>query len=383
MKRIFVYSGRLNSSYNQLTLSLLREGRRKGWRFVWLNPLDAQDEHDRVAKILEIVKPSGIVSNDISAIADLLPKGFPVVLVDSRRKSSGAPVIRHDNASFGVAAADALLGQGSEFAVFGLADRKCYWSVVRERAFAERIQAAGFTCHRSHFDMWLDNPYFALDDIQTKLAELKRPVSIFAVCDWVADVVLMAAESLGWRCPQDFRLVGVDDDELICTTAAPSLSSIHVPSEEEGGRFAKAMADLLAGNNPTPVFRTCHTRIVTRLSTSTFALSDPVVAKAVSYAEKHLAESLRGETLAAAANCSLRTLQIRILKTLGRSIKEEIAFLRQNAALKLIKETKMPIAEIARTCGFCSPSHLGIHIRKATGQNPLAIRTTNKGYPAL
>ena len=29
--------------------------------------------------------------------------------------------------------------------MFGLADRKCYWSVVREKAFAERIRAVLMT----------------------------------------------------------------------------------------------------------------------------------------------------------------------------------------------------------------------------------------------
>ncbi len=51
------------------------------------------------------------------------------------------------------------------------------------------------------------------------LRKLPRPVSVFAVTDRLAEVALMAAESLGWRCPRDIRIVGVDDDEVLCASA--------------------------------------------------------------------------------------------------------------------------------------------------------------------
>ena len=95
MKRILVYSYRRNASYNALTLSLLREGRRRGWRFVWLPPSEAKDEPERVARIFEIVKPVGIVSNEILAIESILPPGFPVVLVDCPRRTYSASVLHN------------------------------------------------------------------------------------------------------------------------------------------------------------------------------------------------------------------------------------------------------------------------------------------------
>ena len=41
MKTIVVYTQRINGSYDGLFLSLEREGRRRGWRFVWLSAGDA------------------------------------------------------------------------------------------------------------------------------------------------------------------------------------------------------------------------------------------------------------------------------------------------------------------------------------------------------
>ena len=379
MKRILVYSGRLNASYNQLTLSLMREGRRKGWRFVWLNPSDAPDESARVAKILEIVKPAGIIGNDTTAIADLLPRGFPTVWVDSRRKSSGVPVIRHDNASFGVAAADALLGQKTEFAVFGLTDRKCYWSVVREKAFAERIRAAGLICRHAHFDMWLDNPYCALEDIQKKIAGLKRPVSIFAVSDWVADVVLMAAESLGWRCPQDFRLVGVDDDELICMRSPVVLSSIR-PDWEMGGRLAFEALDVqMRGGKPKKEYLYGAVGVVRRASTRTPYVRpvDSRVENALAFIAAEYASPISVEDVVEAMGCSRRLAELRFRQETGKTIAKALEDERCDRLLVELKRPSVDIAALPEMCGFRSAAALRECFRRRTGMSMTAWRRSN------
>ena len=379
MKRILIYSGRFNASYNQLTLSLMREGRRRGWRFVWLNPSDAPDESARVAKILEIVKPSGIIGNDTTAIAHLLPRGFPTVWVDSRRKSSEVPVVRHDNASFGVAAADALLGQGTEFAVFGLADRRCYWSVVREKAFAERIRAAGSTCRRAHFDMWLDNPYYALEDIRRKLAELKRPVSIFAVSDWVADVVLMAAESLGWRCPQDFRLVGVDDDELVCMRSPVALSSIR-PDWEMGGRLAFEALDVqMRGEKPRREYLYGAVGVVRRASTRT-PYARPVdsrVENALAFIAAEYASPISVGDVVEAMGCSRRLAELRFRQETGRTIAGALEDRRHDRLLVELKRRNIDIQALPEMCGFRTAAALRECFRRRTGMSITAWRRAN------
>ena len=38
------------------------------------------------------------------------------------------------------------------------------------------------------------------------------------------------------------------------------------------------------------------------------------------------------------------------------------------------ENTDMPIEEVARTCGFCSPSHLGTRLREATGKSQRVYR---------
>ena len=386
--RILVVFSNIDVSHRKMLAGILRYARERCTP-PWEVQLDLRDLGRRNSSEFRAGGFSGIIAAVVNP-ADrrkYFATGLPTVLfeptfarMDSVRRPANNVTFFNDHGAEGRAAAEYFIERGyRSFAYVGSVEPRA-WSDARRRGFVERLRQSGhkpilykISDDTARIDFTKESRF-----MERWLKRLPRKTAIFTVHDERAQQVTIAARRANVRIPDDVALLGVDDDELICSTAAPSLSSIHVPSEEEGWRFAVAMADLLAGRNPTPVFRTCHTRIVTRLSTDTFALPDPVVAKAVAYAERHLSEPLRGEMLAAAANCSLRTLQLKILRTLNRTIKEEIAFLRQNAAVKLIMETQMPIAEIAQACGYCSPSHLGHHIRKATGMKPLALRKNQR-----
>ena len=89
---------------------------------------------------------------------------------------------------------------------------------------------------------------------------------------------------------------------------------------------------------------------------------------------QHLGDSVGGKEIAAAARCSLRTLQMRMLATLGRTPKEQFAFLRRTEAVSLLANTSMSVDQIARACGFCGSSHLGLHLKRHLGVKPLEVR---------
>ena len=134
------------------------------------------------------------------------------------------------------------------------------------------------------------------------------------------------------------------------------------------------MHDLLDAREHPRVVRTCHTNIVSRRSTDVFAIGDYVISKAMTYVSNNLDGDLSVKKLADIANCSVRTLQMKMIHTLGRTIKDEIANLKLAKAVKLLSETLIPISEIARKCGYCSSSHMSTKIKAALGKTPLAIR---------
>ena len=351
----------------------------------WQVQLDLHDIARRNSSTILSGGFSGIIAAVINPAdrRNYFRTGLPTVLfeptlarMDSARRPANNITFFNDHAAEGRTAAEYFLERGYRSFAYVGTPVPVEWSSSRLRGFAARLKKSGMRPlvypepkGAAADDFTLEIPLLA-----KWLRRLPRGTAVFAAHDVRAQQLETAARRTSMRIPEDIALLGVDDDRLLCETASPPISSIPVYAMETGWRFAEAMHGLLEGRNEAPVVRTCHSRVITRQSSDAFALPDPVVAKAVSYAESHLQEQLKGETLAAAANCSLRTLQSKVLKTLGRTVKNEISFLRQNAAIKLIKDTEMPIAEIARACGFCSPSHLGVHVRKATGLRPLALR---------
>src|SRR4029453_10165803 len=82
------------------------------------------------------------------------------------------------------------------------------------------------------------------------LKELPKPVGIFAGHDVWALQVVEACRLGGLRVPEDVAVVGVDNDDLICELARPSLSSVVVPAERVGYEAAALLERLLAGARP-------------------------------------------------------------------------------------------------------------------------------------
>ena len=391
ISKILVVFSNIDVSHRKMLAGILRYAREKCVP-PWEVQLDLRDLGRRNPAELRSGGFSGIIAAVINPDdrRKYFATGLPTVLFEPTfarmahaRRPDNNVTFFNDHEAEGRAAADYFLARGyRSFAFVGTA-RPVVWSDARRRGFAARLRKEGLRpiLYRTPAGKAQDDFTLESRHLERWLRRLPHGTAVFAAHDVRAQQVTTAARRAGVSLPEDIALLGVDDDELICATAAPTISSVHVPSEEEGWRFAKTMAELLAGRRPAPIVRTCHTRVITRLSTDAFAHADPFVTKAVAYAEKHLGESLHGETLAAAANCSLRTLQLRFLKTLGHTIKDELAFLRLNAAAKFLRETDLPIAEIARRCGYCSPSHLGTRARKALGLSPKAVRADSRPSP--
>ncbi len=387
-KRLVVVS-EIDVSRRKVLAGILRDAREECTP-PWEVQLDLRDLGRRDPTEIQSGGFSGIIAAIINA-ADrkrYFKTGLPTVLfeptiakVDRSRRPPNNITFFNDHCAEGRAAAEYFIERGFRSFAFVGTPSPIAWSEARRQGYAATLRKSGFrplVYRAPRLDIPNDFTREA-PALERWLKRLPRRTAILAAHDERAQQITIAARHAGISVPSDIALLGVDDDEIICSTASPSISSIHVPSEEEGWRFAKAMTDLLDGRNDVSVFRTCHTRIVTRLSTDAFAFNDPIVAKALAYAERHLSEPLRGETLAAAANCSLRTLQTKMLKMLGRTIRDELCHLRQTTALRLIRETRMPVADIAAQCGYCSASHLGTHMKRTFGQRPLEIRRSAQG----
>lgn len=382
--KILVVFSRVDFSHRRMLEGILNYVRDKclsGWEV----QLDQRDIYHQDPTEHLTGEFTGVIAA-VATAADrrkFLRMGLPTVLfeptlarMDRRHRPPNVITFFNDHAAEGRAAAEYYLDRGFDSFAFVGTPVPTAWSTARQAGFVSTLRHNGkmpIVYPRPKPEIGSDFSHEA--PILAKwLRQLPHQTALLAAHDERALQVLSAARRAGLVVPEKLAILGVDDDELLCTTAAVPLSSIPVAAEDAGWRMAEALHALLRGAPYPHIVRTCHTRVITRSSTSSFAISDPIVVKAISYIEKNLHLPLRVEQLAVAANCSVRTLQLKMLRELRRTPLEEIALLKRMQAIKLIKETDLPIGEIARKCGYCSISHLTSRIKSATGLTPRGWR---------
>ena len=376
MKTILVYTYRRSANYNDLFLSLMRVGRRKGWSFSFVEPSAGPDESARMAHLFALLKPAGFVGGFIKVRPVAVPAGIPSVWIDSGITPRGAPHVHHDNASFGVAAAEALLVGGLDFVAFGVNE---VWASARTRAFAARIREGGRRCRVICLDVRLSNQFDALEPVRDALRRLPRPVSVFAVTDRLAQVTLMAALSLGWRCPRDIRLVGVDDDEVICMGAPVALSSVH-PDWAEGGRLAAEVLEAqMRGEKVRREYVYGAAGVTRRASTRIprVRARDERVERALAFIAAEYTSPISVGDVVEAMGCSRRLAELRFREETGRSIAETLVEARLDRALVLLKRRDADIASLPDLCGFRTAAALRAAFRRRTGLSMTEWRKGN------
>jgi LacI family transcriptional regulator len=200
-------------------------------------------------------------------------------------------------------------------------------------------------------------------------------VAVLADHDVAAHDLADMCQILGLRVPDDVAILGVDDDELECQLAFPPLSSVAIPAERIGFEAARLLDRLLSGKRMVP--RAVYlppVRVVTRHSTSTFAIDEPVVTAALHYIHNHFAEPLRVSAIAARLVVRRRILERKFRSLLGRSVLDEIHRVRIEHVKELLANSDLSMSEVAVKSGFSTPQRMATLFRKLAGLAPRAYR---------
>lgn len=102
------------------------------------------------------------------------------------------------------------------------------------------------------------------------------------------------------------------------------------------------------------------------------------LAMAVDLARRSFAEPLEVADLAAAAEMSVAQLERTARRVLGLSPKQLVMRFRLEEGLGLLRTTDLPIAEVARRCGYYDQSAFSRHFRKVVGTSPAAYRVEHR-----
>jgi LacI family transcriptional regulator len=353
------------------------------WVLVMLHP-GGLNEHS-----LENARPAGLLANifDRRLVALLKDQRQPVVNTGAILPDVPFPSVMVDHRAVGRLACEHLVDRG--FRHFGIVGHPChFYSTEREAGFRAALEGTSPSC-----EAFYERPatsyrkraqLFALSSkLQTWLKGLSKPVAIFACHDAWGMQVVEACRLAKLQVPEQVAVIGVDNDDLLCELARPSLSSIIVPAERIGFESANLLDQLLRRRR---IRRTTMlvppSGVVTRQSSDILSGTDNQLNTAVRYIREHPHLPLRVSDVLKVVPISRRALEQRFQNVLKRGIGEEIRRVHLDQAKLLLATTVFSVAEVAQQSGYGSSHYFSRVFRNETGQTPSQFQASFHGKPA-
>ena len=258
------------------------------------------------------------------------------------------------------------------------------WSDFREKSFTDALQKSGYACSvYKHGGRNAPRVFRHAQREDTRTCEwlktLPKPVAIFAAYDRRGQQILRCCRKLGLAVPREVSVVGMDNDETICESCTPRLSSVTQNLEAVGELAARNLGKLMSGWQPAgsaPLVLHSHADgIVTRESSDiNFGMGSSLVARALALIDNESSPVSTVAELVDRLHVSERLLRLRFRQNLGTTVHDAISAARLKRVCKMLRETELPEDQIAECCGFTDASHLAKVFRKEYGTNPLSFR---------
>ncbi|HUJ75309.1 MAG TPA: substrate-binding domain-containing protein, partial [bacterium] len=217
------------------------------------------------------------------------------------------------------------------------------------------------------------------------LAALVKPVGIFACNDTAGLKIAELCRAMEIAVPDSVAILGVDDEDILCEMASPSLSSIRLDCESIGYRAAALLDNVMAVGRGVSraegggrALLVPPRDVVERDSTRVFSCDDPLVEQAMRLIRARAAQRVTVGGLIATLPASRRSLETRFKRTTGRTLREEMVRVRLAHARALLRGSRMTIADIAAECGFGTVQRFHSIFRKAEGKSPGSYRAAGE-----
>lgn len=335
---------RASAEFGTLELKILDEG----WR---LTPKKVDAELARGIRAF-IVGAAG-VSKAVEHIGRL---GIPLATISLPCKTyRNACAIHSGNPEIAQTAARTLLNAKAinSFAYYP-AHGNPDWSKAREQQFFKALgRRRGLTL--SH------------DRAAEQLADLPRPIGVLAANDIYAAELIGLCRKRGLRVPEDVSVVGVDNEEVLCESTTPSITSIEPDFEREGYEAARAVSLLLDKRSVPPHVDCGIKRVVIRESTGEGHYAEALVNRAMDFIVSHVTTGISVRDVCTHLRVSSRLLALRFRQVRKTTPQDVIIENRLAALRKALVQDNLPIAVVCKRCGFGSENHPKKLFRKRFG----------------
>lgn len=307
----------------------------------------------------------------------------PAIELRSSRLAPGLPFVGIDNVALGRNVAEHFLARGFRSFGFFEVDSEDYFEQRRD-SFIRCIRKAGYECDLFHTSGHRERPAQwekQQDDLAAWLSSLRHPVAVMACTDQLGFWLLDACKRAGISVPDEVAVVGVENDDTLCTMASPPLSSVPLGGERVGFQAAARLQKLMkSGRSASRPLLLQPLDIVVRQSSDVVAVDDPLLAQAVQYIRDHAADGINVNDILKAVPISRSTLERQFRSVLNHSPNEEINRVRLIRAKQLLAETDMTLDQVAHRSGFRHPQYLCDLFKRSFHQTPGVWRNSQRGH---
>ena len=346
---------------------------------------------DTLAEIRHVERKGvdGIIANglDNTLIASHLSRSStPLVVIGARspglrRRMKNLAFVRNDDVDIGRFGATYLTSLGLARS-YGFVDWAAtgYASILRREGFMARFN--GTDADVRIYSPTADLEKGSLEDISALakwLSSLPKPTAVMAVHDLRAIHVIEAAAMANIRIPRDLALIGVDNDELLCDTTEPTLTSIAPDHIRLGELAAETLNALMNGTSRRHALtiRSSVKTIVERQSAKPVTPASRLVEQATAFIRRNALKGIGAMDVVNHLGVSRRLADMRFRQFTGQSILSAILKIRLDEVKRRLRDTDTPIAKITANCGFHGENYAKKLFKSRFGISMTAWRARN------
>jgi LacI family transcriptional regulator len=364
-----------NAYARRLAMGIQRYASSRGWSLY-------TTEHSRKEvdfSWLRGWKGDGILARIESAEAATFIRGvgLPTVDLSAGRFVPELPGVETDDKVIAEWAARHFAERGLLDLAF-VGDPQFAWSNQRGVAFADAALTLGARV-RAWFQMTLPRTNDRTR-LVAWLGSLPKPAGVFACYDIAGQEVLEACKTAELHVPSQVAVLGVDNDPFINNLTAPPMSSIEPDAVRTGYRAAEMLDRLMSGELlPGGQELMPPIRLVTRQSTDTRSVPDPLVSLAIKFIHDNSVRDVKTSEVLRHVGSSRRALDMRFTKALGRTIHDEITRARMARVEEMLSSTDLTLQQVSTRLGFAHVEYMGVSFKRHTGKSPGQFRKAIQG----
>lgn len=359
----------------RLLRGMMRYSKENGpWQFYRI-PSDFRWDRDKESWILEWVRTweaDAIIGRWDDAKVGLLSRlNIPIVLQNNSMRSDVYSNLTGNYEYTGRLAAHFFAKKFyMDYAFYGI--ENIIWSEERCRGFQEEVEKFNgrFHCYKAAPD-----DSFPREEVTAWIENLPKPVALFCCDDahalFITEICMMSQI----RIPEDVMLLGVDNDELLCSISDPPISSIELDVEQGGYMTCKLLDEMVNGKLDKPFNVVVNpVGIVERESTQRYNIADREVEKIVKYIDDRYDKELDMKDLFGLVPLSRRSVETRFKKVMDTTLYQYILKKRIDHMAYLLRTTDRAVSDIAYKVGFGDCFNIARLFRKYKGCSPMEYR---------